>query len=150
MRLEHLFDIEMKYVGEPVWLELYGGKDLEGFGEIEGTVTGPKPSGALRWANHARRREDGVWCPDLHGVVTTEDGTKVLINMEGYNVVEKVPSVRSAITAVCTFGSADARYRWLNAVIAIVEGVRDQQANRVRLKAYACVNEVAAGPLGLL
>src|SRR5881392_4277859 len=74
----------MKYVGEPVWLELYGGKDLEGFGEIEGTVTGPKLSGALRWANHARRREDGVWCPDLHGVVTTEDGTKVLINMEGY------------------------------------------------------------------
>jgi len=47
VRLEHLFDIEMKYVGEPVWLELYGGKDLEGFGEIEGTVTGPKLSGAL-------------------------------------------------------------------------------------------------------
>src|SRR5206468_11197617 len=113
---------------------------LEGFGGSEGAVAGRKLRGELRWAHHARRREDGVWCPDLHGVVATEDGTKGLLNMEGYNVVEKVPSVRSAITAMCTFGSADARYRWLNAVIAIVEGVREQQANRVRLKAYACVN----------
>src|SRR5437667_9864075 len=130
----------MKYVGEPVWLERYGGKGLEGFGGMEGTVTGPKLSGALRWANHARRREDGVWCPDLHGVVTTEDGTKVLINMEGYNAVEKVPSVRSAITAMCTFGSADARYRWPNAVRAIQEGLGERPAARGRTQHSAPPN----------
>src|SRR5438309_10862450 len=116
----------MKYVGEPVWLELYGGKDLEGFGEIEGTVTGPKLSGAWRWANHARRREDGVWCPDLHGVVTTENGTKVLINVEVYHAGEKVPSANSAITAVCTCVADDATYRWLNAVIATAVGLSVQ------------------------
>lgn len=143
MRLEHIFDIEMGYVGEPVSLEPYGGKETIFFGELEGVLKGPKLKGSLRWANHARRREDGVWCPHVHGVVTTEEGAKILMTMKGYNVLEKAPSTKSAITAVCTFGASDEKYRWLNSVIAVVEGVRDRQANRVRLKGYSCVNELA-------
>lgn len=90
-----------------------------------------------------------MWCPDVRGVVTTEDGSKVLITMQGYNVPSDPQSVESAITATLTFGTSDERYRWLNRVIAVVEGERDRERNATRLRSFACVNELARGSPGV-
>lgn len=141
MRLDHLFDIDMKYVGETVELRPHGEASGEWFGVLEGAIRGPRLTGRLRWANHARRREDGVWCPDAHGVVTAEDGAQILMTMRGYNVPPKVSGEKGSVVATCTFSSSEAKYRWLNDVIAVVEGTRDAERNETRLKAYACVNE---------
>ncbi|MFA5896894.1 MAG: DUF3237 family protein [Thermoplasmata archaeon] len=149
MRLEHLFDMELRYVGESVWLRPYGEKEAAGFGQGDGTLRGPGLSGRLTWANHPRRREDGVWCPDLHGYVTTEDGAKILVTMQGYSILEKAPGEKRAIVAACTFRTSHETYRWLNLVIAAVEGEIDEETEKVRMKAYACVNEIATGPAAI-
>jgi len=143
MRLEHLCDVDMSYVGETVRMEPYGGKESEWFGQLEGTLRGPKLSGRLHWANHARKREDGVWCPDAHGYVTTNDGARIFMTMRGYNL-RRSDSDLGSVVATCTFGTSDERYRWLNAVIAVAEGTRDVQANNTRLRVFACVNEIDA------
>lgn len=86
MRLDYLFDIDMRYVGETVDLHPHGDAIGEWFGVLEGAIRGPRLTGRLRWANHSRQREDGVWCPDAHGVVTTDDGAQILMAMRGYNI----------------------------------------------------------------
>lgn len=126
MRLEPLFDMDLKYVGETVEVQPFSGEEEEWFGELEGTARGPKLNGTVRWANHARRREDGVWCLDVNGFVTTEDGAKILMTMRGYNIPRKPPAETGAVVATCTFITADSRYRWLNLVIATLEGERDE------------------------
>jgi hypothetical protein len=141
VRLDYLFDIDMKYVGETVALQPHGDGTREWFGVLEGVLRGPRLMGRLRWANHARQREDGVWCPNAHGVVTTEDGAQILMTMRGYNIPAKVSGAKGSVVATCTFSASDTKYRWLNDVIAVVEGTRDSERNETRLKAYACVNE---------
>jgi hypothetical protein len=141
VRLDHLFDIDMKYVGETVVLHPHGKATAEWLGVLEGDIRRPRLTGRLRWADHARQREDGVWCPDAHGVVTTEDRAQILMTMRGYNVPATDSGAKGYVVAACTFSSSDARYRWLNDVMAVVEGTRDSERNETRLKAYACVNE---------
>ena len=68
-----------------------------GFGRGDGTVTG-EISGTVAWANYPRRREDGVWMPNLRGVITTADGSDLLIAVHGQSVQEK-DSGRRAILA---------------------------------------------------
>ena len=145
MRLEHLCDVDMKYVGETVDMNPYGRAEGEWFGQLEGVLRGPKLNGQLHWANHARQREDGVWCPDAHGYVTTKDGAKIFMTMRGYNVRRAEPPALGSIVATCTFGTSDERYRWLNEVIAVAEGTRDAQANETRLRVFACINEMTPG-----
>lgn len=149
MRLEKLFDMDMYYRGDAAWLRPYGDKEAAGYGSGDGTIRGERLSGTMHWSNHPRRREDGVWCPDLNGYIVTEDGTKVLVAMEGFAVREDTPEDRRAILASLTFQSSDPKYRWLNVVIGVGEGeivespVGSEEEDHWWLHVFACVNEVA-------
>lgn len=148
MRLDPLFDINMHYLSGAVWLRTFGEREGAGFGLGEGTFEGPRLKGTMTWANHPRLREDDVWCPDLHGFLVTHDGAKILFTMQGLSIREAVVGDNRAVTCWITFRAPaeDARYRWLNFVVGIVEGEIDHATDNVRMKAYACVNEVATGP----
>ena len=82
MRLEELCTLRMQY-REGTWLAPYGENEYAGFGTGKGDVAGPRIRGTMHWANHPRRREDRVWCPDLNGTIATEDGAKILISIKG-------------------------------------------------------------------
>ncbi|HEX2420933.1 MAG TPA: hypothetical protein VHL55_04975, partial [Acidimicrobiia bacterium] len=68
------------------WHRPYGqdgdGSEGLGFGTGEGNITG-EIVGTVAWANFPRRREDGVWTPNLRGVITLVDGTELLISIHG-------------------------------------------------------------------
>ena len=66
MRLEPIGRLEMQYDPKAAWLRPYGEKEGAGFGFGSGRMVGPRLQGSVIWANHPRRREDGVWCPDCH------------------------------------------------------------------------------------
>lgn len=89
MRLEHICELELTYRREPLHeglLKLVAPCATdEGslYGEGEVVLRGARLSGAGRWANHARRRSDGVNLPDVHGVLRTEDGAFVLFGIQG-------------------------------------------------------------------
>jgi len=61
----------MRYA-DASWHRPYGargdGAEGLGFGRDDGTVSG-EITGTLVWANYPRRREDGVWTPNLRGVI---------------------------------------------------------------------------------
>jgi hypothetical protein len=90
MRLEPLCRLLMRYE-EGAWVRPFGTAEGAGFGWGNGTVSGDVVRGSVRWANYPRRREDGVWTPNLRGVITAEEGAEILISLHGQSVQEGPP-----------------------------------------------------------
>ncbi len=95
---------------------------------------------------YPRCREDGVWCPDCHGFITTDDTVKILFTVQGYSIDESTPTVRRALVAAIWFHTQDERYRWLNYHMCIGEGEIDETTEVWWFNVSAVVNEVAAAP----
>ena len=128
MRLEPLCTITMRYTSGS-WHHPYGqdvdsAKEGIGFGQGDGDVTGDI-EGTTQWANYPRRREDGVWTPNVRGVLTTKTGKSVLLSIHGQSVTEQAPGHRRAVTARVELTSEDTEYRWLNTCFLIGEGEID-------------------------
>ena len=123
-----------------------GGREGLGFGAGTGTVTGDVLRGSVVWANYPRRREDGVWTPNLRGFVRTDDGSEVLVAIHGQSVEEQGPQRRRAILARLEFTTEDPAYSWLNTCFVAAEGEIDEDTEEWWLDAFVCVNEQAAHP----
>jgi hypothetical protein len=146
MRLEPLFRLSMQYA-EAAWLRPFGGAEGAGFGSGDGTVSGGVVRGTARWANHPRRREDGVWTPNLRGVITTQDGADILISIHGQSVEQATDDgARRTILARLELLTEDDAYRWLNTSFVVGEGEIDEETEAWWIEAYVCINEVVAHP----
>jgi uncharacterized protein DUF3237 len=142
MRLEPLFHMDLDYEDGFFVLAPYGGTEGAGYGSGKGRVSGDRVSGAVRWVNHPRRREDGVLVPDAHGVIETEDEARIVFHLGGYSTpIEGSPSVR-LIVSPASFATDDDRYRWLNDLVAIGEGTIDFQTLRISMRYFAVVAEL--------
>jgi len=146
VRLEPLFLLTMRYT-EGAWARPFGEAEAVGFGQGEGTVTGDVFRGTARWANFPRRREDGIWTPNLRGVITTDDGAEILVSMHGQSVQEDTPGgVGRAILVRLELLTEHEDYRWLNTSFLVGEGEIDEETDEWWVQTFACVNEVAAHP----
>jgi hypothetical protein len=148
VRLEQLCTLSMRYT-EGSFIRPYGsrGGDEEwaGFGSGEGAVTG-EIEGTMAWANYPRRRQDGVWTPNLRGMLTTNGGDELVVSIHGQSVQEVAPAYRRAILArVELLGEAEP-YRWPNTCFVVGEGEIDEERETWWLDTYVCVNEQAQGP----
>ena len=80
----------MRYEGAS-WHRPYGRPDGDeealGFGHGDGTVRG-EIEGDVIWANYPRRRQDGVWTPNLRGMITARDGSELFVSIHGQSVGE--------------------------------------------------------------
>lgn len=133
----------MRYV-EGSWHGPYGDAEALGFGQGDGAVTG-ELEGRMAWANYPRRREDGVWTPNLRGVLTLTGGEQVLVSMHGQSVLEDAPGDRRAILARVELTTDAPGYRWLNTCFVVGEGEIDEEREHWWLATYVCVNEAAHG-----
>jgi Protein of unknown function (DUF3237) len=155
VRLEHLFDGELRFNEEAgVHVPTYGAdSDWIGYVDGGGTIEGERLRGTLRWTNHPRRREDGIWLPDFQGVINTHDGAQILFSFTGYNysLTERFEYTHRAVLAAITFRTSNDAYRWLNDVFGVLEaeageadeGRRDIELWRIRV--YACIFELTDG-----
>ena len=84
-------------------------------GRCEGRI-----SGSMQGANHPAQRGDGTFCPDFHGVISTNDGAQVLFHLGGYGRAH--PEGARQIVSWLTHISDDPRYRWLNDVVCVGTG----------------------------
>jgi hypothetical protein len=146
MRLESFCKISMRY-REASWHRPYEGDEGLGFGQGDGTVSGGL-DGTATWANSPRRREDGVWTPNLRGVITTRSG-EVLLSIHGQSVEENALGSRRAILARVELTTEVKPHRWLNTAFLVGEGEIDEERENWWLDVYVCVNEVAQGPPAL-
>src|SRR5256885_2219221 len=83
MRLEHLFDLDLRYEGEYVVVRPYGGQDGIGYAAGGGRATGPRIEGDVRFSNNPRVRGDGVLLPALDGSIATDDGARLVFSSTG-------------------------------------------------------------------
>ena len=150
MRLEPFCKISMRYE-DSSWHRPYGSGDAAealGFGQGEGTISG-EIEGEVAWANYPRRRQDGVWTPNLRGVVRVTDGSELLLSIHGQSVQEQTPGHRRAILARVELTTEADRYRWLNTCFLVGEGEIDEEVEEWWLDVFVCVNDVAQGPPAL-
>jgi hypothetical protein len=148
MRLESFGKITMRY-GSGSWQRPYtAGNEAMGFGDGDGEISG-EIEGSLAWANYPRRREDGVWLPNVRGRITTTEGQTILMNMHGQSVLESARGTRRAILARLELATGDERYRWLNTCFFVGEGEIDEDTDVAWLNLFVCVNEEAQGPPGI-
>jgi hypothetical protein len=151
VRLEPLCRISLHYL-DASWHRPYGerGGDEEaaGFGHGDGAVSG-EIEGLIVWANAPRLRQDGVWTPNLRGMIRTRDGNELLVAIHGQSVEEDAPGHRRAILARVELTTEATPYRWLNTCFLVGEGEIDEAREDWWLDIYACVNERAQGPAAL-
>lgn len=126
------------------WHRPYGSEEGLGFGHGDGAVVG-EIEGSLVWANYPRRREDGVWTPNLRGMIrTTADGYELVVSMHGQSVKATDAPYRAILARVELTTDAE-RYRWLNTCFVVGEGEIDEEHESWWLDTYVCINEQAHG-----
>jgi hypothetical protein len=125
MRLDPLYQMMFHYPqGWSVGLAA-GGTEGQHLFLAEGRCDG-RLSGQMKGVNHPRRRGDGTFCPDFHGVISTDDGATVLFQCGGYG--RAYPPDARQIVCWLMHMSDDPRYRWLNDVVSVGTGeVRPDQ-----------------------
>jgi hypothetical protein len=94
------------------------------YGTMEGSLTGDRVRGTLKLTNLAPRRADDVNLPTLRGVLTTHDGASAWVELDGIATLRPQDNARVFVTTF-RFRTGDERYRWLNSVFGVLEGVLD-------------------------
>ena len=130
---------------ESSWHRPHGGEEGLGFGQGDGEVSGDL-IGSVVWANSPRRREDGVWTPNLRGTIATREGEEILLSIHGQSVEESPPGSRRAILARVELTTEAERWRWLNTCFLVGEGEIDEEREDWWVDVFVCVNEIALGP----
>jgi hypothetical protein len=120
MRLEPLYRLTFRYTEE--W-GVATGDDTSRAGSFffiaEGRCSG-SVVGRFRAANHPLRRADGTFLPDLQGIIDTEDGATIVLDMRGYGRAYP-PGARQVVVAV-THVSDHPSYKRLNDSLGGVRG----------------------------
>ena len=148
MRLEPFCKFTMRYTHSS-WHRPYGraggeGEEGLGFGSGDGQVAG-EIEGGLVWTNYPRRREDGVWTPNVRGFITTSARKEILVAMHGQSVLESGSGYRRAILVRVELTTQEEQYQWLNTCFLVGEGEIDEERGDLSLTTYVCVNEEAQG-----
>ena len=118
MRLEHLFDLDLRYEGEYVVVRPYDGLDGIGYAAGAGRATGPRVEGTVRFSNNPRVRGDGVLLPALDGAIATGDGARIVFSSMGIGRKQE-DGRRFRATLAMTLESDDERYAWLNESLCV-------------------------------
>jgi hypothetical protein len=119
MDLVDLGELELTYTSLES-LDYGSGGQL--YGTMDGRLVGDRVQGTLRLTNLAARRPDNVNLPTLRGVLTTDDGAVVWIELDGIATLRASDDARVFVTS-CRFRTGDERYEWINSVMGVLEGV---------------------------
>jgi len=117
MRLEPLYRLTFRY--EEEWGVAIGDDTSPAglfFFIAEGRCSG-NVIGRFRAANHPLRRPDGTFVPDLQGIIDTDDGATIVLDMTGYGRAYPV-GARQVVVSL-THVSDDPRYTRLNDSLAV-------------------------------
>jgi hypothetical protein len=95
------------------------------YGTMEGLLKGDRLSGSLSLTNLASRRPDNVNLPTLRGLLATPDGANIWVELDGIATLRAEDGARVFVTSA-RFRSGDERYRWLDGIVGLLEGVLDK------------------------
>jgi hypothetical protein len=133
--LELLFTLELHYQG-PIELAAMGDKVGRLVGGGDGTLTGPRVRGTVRWSNYETTGEDQVCALQVPGVIQTHDGTEIRFEGREFAMPLSDGSQQWRIAGVLRFKTDDSRYLWLNDTFALTSGTFDYEAGMAHWTAF--------------
>lgn len=136
MELVELGRLELTYTSLESF-EFGAGGQL--YGTMDGRLEGDRVTGDLRLTNLAPMRADNVNLPTLRGMLVTEDGARVWVELDGIATLRPSDEARVFVTTFrCRTG--DNRYAWLNGVFGVLEGILDSVGvgGRARGRVFEC------------
>lgn len=140
--LDLLFRAVLQFTSDLTADAVIPGADCEGeyIGTGAGTIDGAKLSGTVSWSLYSGNClypliRSGQSVPDTlnlctlspGGFIETHDGERIRFDGRGYGL--RSPE-RYLMSATLAFRTDAADYRWLNEVLAIMEGMFDEKAGR--------------------
>jgi len=139
--LEHLFEVELQFRWEMTPFTSREAGEGEYIGTGEGTVSGPRVHGTVRW-DLFEKQEETLCRSSLVGVIETNDGAQIHFDSRGFFIKpDKSKPNRWITSASVHLHTADQRYEWLNTRLAVWEGEFDMETFRHHYQAYAQVIE---------
>jgi hypothetical protein len=136
MDLVPLADVELRYTAlESV--DYGAGGQL--YDTMEGSLSGDQLRGSMHLTNLAPRRPDNVNMSTLRGLLITDEGATLYVEMAGIATLRTADQARVFVTSL-TFRTGDARYHWINRVFGVLEGILDSISvgGIARGRAYCC------------
>jgi len=143
MRLERIGRLELTYTDIDEEFPYADGGQV--YGILTGRIEAGELSGTLHATNLARQRPDGGFTPNLRGLLTTPEGTKLFFTMDGLSIRDaKASPPRRVVVTGITLWSADPKLRsWNDAyLIAELEGKAMGNTWGVVGQLYRCVPEL--------
>lgn len=135
--LNLLFEMELQYKEGMAAITTPEGKIGQYIGSGNGTATGEKLQGAVRWDLY--EAIDDTRCQtNFAGVIKTPDGANIQFDARGYGMAPdpSQPEAWHMVYAV-QFEAADEPYRWLNTTLALWDGQLDMKSYRHHYRVYA-------------
>lgn len=120
MRLDPLY--RLRFVYSSGWETHHTGKlgtEEQHFYLAEGRCEG-RINGRFRASNAPRRRTDGSFTPHFHGVIETDDGATIYLELHGYG--RTYPAGRRQWVVAGTHLCGAEVYAWLNDAIVVGTG----------------------------
>jgi hypothetical protein len=133
--LELLFSFELHYQG-PIELAPMGDKVGTLVGGGDGTLTGPRMRGTVRWSNYETTGEDLVCALQVPGVIQTHDGAEIGFEGREFAMPLSDESKQWRVAGVLRFKTDDSRYVWLNDTFAFTSGTFDYESGTARWIAF--------------
>lgn len=121
MELIRLADLTLRYT---TLESLDYGPGGQLYGTMDGRVDGDRLSGAVRLTNLAPRRPDNVNIPTLRGLLSTDSGATIWLELDGIAALRESDAAR-IFTTSCRFRTGDPKFQWLNTVFGLLEGILD-------------------------
>ena len=89
MRSERCIRLNRRTSGDTAeYVELYDGAFLQMFGRGEGTVDRHSVEGRIEWTNFPPRRPDGVYLPDITGVIRLDGSDRpIMYRLQGISLL---------------------------------------------------------------
>ena len=100
-----------------------------------GRVSGPKLSGKLEGVDYVLIRPDGVGLLHVHGVITTDSGDRISIEVSAFATDSKKKGLND-IKGVVTFRTSAKEYAWLNSTQGVEEGYADMKLGKIDVRVY--------------
>ena len=122
---ECVFELELQFNWEMPPVTSREAGEGEYIGSGEGTATGSRINGVVRW-DLFEKREGNLCRSNLPGVIETNDKASIQFESRGFFIQPDETNPNRWITSASVrFYTADERYKWLNIRLGVWEGEFD-------------------------
>ena len=140
-QLAHVFDLALQFRPELKPITAPNGKIGEYIGSGDGTVSGPKIQGTIRWDLYEAIGER-VCQTNFAGVIDTDDKARIQFETKGFGLVPDTSTPNAWVMSYAVrFDTLDSRYAWLNKGLALWDGEFNAETGVHHYRAYIATGQ---------